>query len=64
MDTRIDAEACQLDDADDLRVRASRIRARSAELIAELGPEHPLVARAVNKARVLDLQASALAPIR
>ncbi len=64
MDTRVDAEALQLEDANDLRVRASRIRARSAELIAELGADHPLVERAVSKARVLDLQAAELTPIR
>lgn len=62
--TREQAEVVERDDADELRARAARIRERSAELIAELGADHPLVAQAAEKAELLELEASRPAEIQ
>lgn len=61
--TREQAEVVERSDADELRARAARIRERSAELIAELGAGHPLVAQALEKAELLELEASRPAEI-
>jgi hypothetical protein len=52
-----DAEVVARNGADDLRVRAARIRERSVELIDELGADHPLVIRALAKAESLEREA-------
>ena len=57
MNTRYDSETLDAVDAAELLARAQRIRARSRLLIQELGPDHPLVARALQKARSLEAQA-------
>ncbi len=61
--TRERAEVVERSDSDELRARAARIRERSVELIAELGPDHPLVAQALEKADRLELEASRPAQI-
>ncbi len=55
--TRPEAEAIEVEDAASLRARAARIRERSAELIQALGPDHPLVAQALENARQLEREA-------
>lgn len=57
MNTRYDAETLDLETAAELRARAARIRERSKLLIDELGADHPLVARALDKARHLEFEA-------
>ena len=57
VETRREAHVVEHADADELRARATRIRERSAELIAELGADHALVAEALEKAEQLELEA-------
>ena len=58
MDTRPEAETTERSDADELRARAARIRERSEELVAALGPDHPLVAQALARAESLEREAA------
>ncbi|MGI9643018.1 MAG: hypothetical protein ACR2N9_09565 [Acidimicrobiia bacterium] len=52
------AEARARSDADELLARAARIRLRSSELVDSLGSEHPLVARALERAAYLEAEAA------
>ena len=61
---RPDAEVVARHDAEELRRRAARIRDRSTELATELGADHPLVLRALEKAEYLDHEASKPGEIR
>ena len=57
--TRPEAETVERDDAGELIARARRIRERSQELIDELGPDHPLVSQALERATALEREAAA-----
>ena len=59
LNTRPEAETIPRPDADTLAARAARIRARSQELIDELGADHPLVAQALQRAEALEREARA-----
>ena len=60
VNTRYDAETLGLETPAELRARAARIRERSKMLVDELGADHPLVARALDKARHLEREADEL----
>jgi hypothetical protein len=57
-EARADASAdSPVDDRDERLVRAQRIKERSKELVEALGPDHPLVAAALERAESLERQA-------
>lgn len=58
MEGQGDAETLQLSRAQELLARAARIRERSTELSAALGPDHSLVAQAIERAEYLEREAA------
>ena len=59
-----EAEASPRSDASELLARAARIRERSTELIETLGPDHPLVREALERAAYLEAEAGRPGHIR
>ena len=57
VETRREAEVVPRDDQNELLARAERIRIRADELISELGPDHPLVYQALQRADALEREA-------
>ncbi|MGI9621877.1 MAG: hypothetical protein ACR2PK_03490 [Acidimicrobiales bacterium] len=57
IETRPQAEVEARDDENELLARALRIRERADELIAALGPDHPLVDQALQRADALEREA-------
>lgn len=64
LETPPDIEVVDESTEDDRRVRARRIRERSEELVEALGPDHPLVRAALEKADALDWEAEHPGEIR